>query len=166
MFFKGSVVRTGPSELSFSTISAFNTLYGPLSDRNATKAGAVQGLTVALVMGFNGSMASESDKKIHKESRTDVHPIFSEMVRGTVESAHGNMFNKHLINPAVLDDKKNSFNFTTFVQEFAWQLSEEAILGYRLPPSAKGISVPRSSCGVFRLMQPQLNSRDSKRFFR
>lgn len=142
---KGPIVRTGPSELSFSSITAFNSIYGPLSDRNTTKAGSVQGLAVSLVTDIDQSMVVEVNKKLHKDARTDVHPIFTKMVRGTMETVHGDVFNKHMINSVVLDDKKTPFNFTNFVQDFAWELASGVVIGHQLPPNAKGITAPRLS---------------------
>lgn len=142
MFCKGPIVRTGPSELSFATISAFNSIYGPLSDRNTTKAGSVQGLAVSLVTEIDQSMVVEVNKKLHKDARTDVHPIFTEMVRGTLENVHSDVFKKHMINSIVLDDKKTPFNFTEFVQDFAWELAAGVVIGHQLPPNAKGIISP------------------------
>ncbi|KAJ5334832.1 cytochrome P450 monooxygenase [Penicillium brevicompactum] len=82
-------------------------------------------------------MVVEVNKKLHKDARTDVHPIFTEMVRGTMETVHGDVFNKHMINSVVLDDKKTPFNFTNFVQDFAWELASGVVIGHQLPPNAK-----------------------------
>ncbi|KAJ5357510.1 cytochrome P450 monooxygenase [Penicillium brevicompactum] len=124
---------------------AFNSIYGPLSDRNTTKAGSVQGLAVSLVTEIDKSMVVEVNKKLHKDARTDVHPIFTEMVRGTLEIVHSDVFNKHIISSVVLDDKETPFNFTEFVQDFAWELAAGVVIGHELPPNAKGITAPSFS---------------------
>lgn len=122
-----------------------------------------------LVLGLKKSLASEADKKAHKETRTDVHPIFNDIVRGKVESVHGHVFKDHMVDSAVLDNKETPFNFSTYVEEMAWEVSEGVMMGYKLPASARGIiHLPLGSALEGRLtpMQPQINMRDSEHFFR
>ncbi|KAJ5865282.1 cytochrome P450 monooxygenase [Penicillium soppii] len=145
LIFEGSIVRLGPSEISFATISAFNTIYGPLSDRNTTKSGSLQGLFISLVTEITQPMISQFNKQNHKEARTDLRPIFDEMVRGPQESVHNEIFNKHPIHLPSLTGEEVSFNLSFYLDALLWDLAGGVVLGHELPERAKGIHVSGST---------------------
>ncbi|KAF7180775.1 hypothetical protein CNMCM7691_010066 [Aspergillus felis] len=131
----GDVVRLGPSELSFSSISAHDTIY------NANCASFVTyGAFESTVEGLSPpgvTFVSYRSPAEQKELRKVFHPAIRLAVTGGVEGHHERRFSELVAGLNIKPGTPICVNLTGLLEQLEWALIGDVGLGYPVPESMK-----------------------------
>ncbi|CAK37453.1 uncharacterized protein An01g14990 [Aspergillus niger] len=113
----GPVVRIGPSELSFATHSAFDTIYGPYGDKNFSLYGSRKGLL--------GSLDKENRRKLRPLVATSLNELLA--AKGE-EYCHLAM-DEQLASHHVGQTEATPVSLSTLNNRYLWQFASMAANG-------------------------------------
>jgi hypothetical protein len=129
-------VRLGPSELSFCSISAHDTIYSANCASFITYGAfesAVEGLCPPGV-----SFVSYDSPAEQKELRKVLHPAIRLAVTGGLEAHHERRFNELVAGLNIKPGTPICVNLTGLLEQLEWDLIGDVGLGYPVPESMKG----------------------------
>ncbi|GCB25951.1 isotrichodermin C-15 hydroxylase [Aspergillus awamori] len=126
----GPVVRIGPSELSFATHSAFDTIYGPYGDKHFSLYGSRKGL-----LGSLGGMAESLGNSTDKENRRKLRPLvatsLNELLAAKGEQYCHLAMDEQLAFHHVGQTEAAPVSLSTLNNQYLWQFANMAANGNR-----------------------------------
>ncbi|GLB11766.1 hypothetical protein AtubIFM57258_008636 [Aspergillus tubingensis] len=130
VFPSGPVVRIGPSELSFATNSAFDTIYGPYGDNNFSLYGSRKGL-----LGSLGGMADSLGNSTEKENRRRLRPLvatsLNELLAAKGEQYCQLAMAEQLAFHHAGQTEATPVSLSTLNNQYLWQFASMAAFGNR-----------------------------------
>jgi hypothetical protein len=125
----GPVVRLGPSDVSFATISAYDTLYGIGADKNF----AISGSRRSLLVDTNTMTDVMLSSCLGSEPRSWLRPIvastLSSLTGESSERSFNSAFEDGLKSHRVGCDPSIPTDLTTFHQDYVWTLGSLLAFG-------------------------------------
>ncbi|KAL3264744.1 hypothetical protein ABHI18_000449 [Aspergillus niger] len=126
----GPVVRIGPSELSFATVTAFDSIYGFEGDRNFALLGSRKVL-VANMAGTEESLGNTTSRESRRKLRPLVTNTLKEVTAASAERychlALGEQLAAHHVGQA----ESTRISLSTMNHRYLWQLANMVAFGNR-----------------------------------
>ncbi|GFN19483.1 cytochrome P450 [Aspergillus tubingensis] len=126
----GPVVRIGPSELSFATNSAFDTIYGPYGDNNFSLYGSRKGLLGSL-HGMADSLGNSTEKDNRRMLRPLVATSLNELLGAKGEQYCHLAMAEQLAFHNVGQTEAAPVPLSTLNNRYLWQFANMAAFGNR-----------------------------------
>ncbi|GAT20339.1 cytochrome P450 monooxygenase [Aspergillus luchuensis] len=140
----GPVVRIGPSELSFATNSAFDTIYGPHGDNNFSLYGSRKGL-----LGSLGGMADSLGNSTEKDNRRKLRPLvatsLNELLAAKGEEYCHLAMAEQLAFHHVGQTEAAPVSLSTLNNRYLWQFASMAAFGNRGDEAEREYGRPSAS---------------------
>ncbi|GKZ37897.1 hypothetical protein AbraIFM66950_009729 [Aspergillus brasiliensis] len=132
----GPVVRIGPSELSFATNSAFDTIYGPYGDKNFSLYGSRKGLLGGLE-GMGESLGNSTNKENRRKLRPLVATSLNELLAAKGEQYCDLAMAEQLASHQVGQTESTRVSLSTLNNQYLWQFANMAAFGNRGDEAAR-----------------------------
>ncbi|GLA74527.1 hypothetical protein AtubIFM55763_005772 [Aspergillus tubingensis] len=147
----GPVVRIGPSELSFATNSAFDTIYGPYGDNNFSLYGSRKGLLGSL-HGMADSLGNSTEKDNRRMLRPLVATSLNELLGAKGEQYCHLAMAEQLAFHNVGQTEAAPVPLSTLNNRYLWQFANMAAFGNRGDEAGRAIAlrVWQAICFIFR----------------
>ncbi|KAI2998893.1 hypothetical protein CBS147346_7975 [Aspergillus niger] len=126
----GPVVRIGPSELSFATVTAFDSIYGFEGDKNFTIYGSRRGV-VSNASGTDESLGNSACKQSRRKLRPLVTSTLNELMASSAERYCHLALTEQLAAHRVGQTGSTPMSLSTLNYRYLWQLANMVAFGNR-----------------------------------
>ncbi|GLA43726.1 hypothetical protein AnigIFM63309_001821 [Aspergillus niger] len=126
----GPVVRIGPSELSFATVTAFDSIYGFEGDRNFAFLGSRKAL-LANMAGTEESLGNTTSKESRRKLRPLVTNTLKELTAASAERYCHLALGEQLAAHHVGQTESTPISLHTMNYRYLWQLANMVAFGNR-----------------------------------
>ncbi|PYI04723.1 cytochrome P450 [Aspergillus sclerotiicarbonarius CBS 121057] len=132
----GPVVRIGPTDLSFATVTAFDNIYGFEGDKCFSLHGSRKGL-LGSVGGMGDSLASSTSREHRRLLRPLITTTLSELTAASTERYCNVVLSETLQAHSVGQATSTSMSLSTLNDQCLWQLGSIVAFGNRSTESSR-----------------------------
>ncbi|OJJ74130.1 hypothetical protein ASPBRDRAFT_192866 [Aspergillus brasiliensis CBS 101740] len=126
----GPVVRIGPSELSFATVTAFDSIYGFEGEKKFTIYGSRRGV-VSSASGTDESLGNATSKESRRKLRPLITSTLNELMASSAEEYCHLALTEQLAAHRVGQDGSTPISLSTLNYRYLWQLANMVAFGNR-----------------------------------